>query len=194
MKVKKIKRWVSDITTFLLIIVIILMLFIVISSKFTGGEPQVFGYQLKTVLSGSMEPTIQTGSIIAVKQVEDMAKLKKGDVITFVTEDRVNVTHRIVDIIKNGELVSYRTKGDNNNSNDPNSVLADNVIAKYSGFTIPYLGYLSEFSKSRTGNLILGLIPGLLLLAYATVTIWKAIFQLNKKSNNPSDSVSLNKQ
>lgn len=31
------------------------------------GEPQVFGYQLKTVLSGSMEPEIKTGSIIAVK-------------------------------------------------------------------------------------------------------------------------------
>ena len=43
------------------------MTFVVISSKASGGEPQVFGYQLKTVLSGSMEPAFNTGSIIAVK-------------------------------------------------------------------------------------------------------------------------------
>ena len=62
------------------------MVFIVISSKTSEGAPQILGYQLKTVLSGSMEPGIKTGSIIAVKAGGDMTRFQENDVITFVQE------------------------------------------------------------------------------------------------------------
>ncbi|MFZ3589655.1 hypothetical protein ACOI1C_10300 [Bacillus sp. DJP31] len=82
MKGNKMKKWLSNGLTWLLYGVLFMMIFVVVSSRVTGTEPQLFGYQLKTVLSGSMEPGIQTGSIIAVKVDEDMTRFQKGDVIT----------------------------------------------------------------------------------------------------------------
>ena len=160
------------------------MTFVVISSKASGGEPQFLGYQLKTVLSGSMEPTFQTGSVIAVKPVEDPTSLKKKDVITFTQEDGSHVTHRIVEVIQNGEQTMYQTKGDNNKDIDTNPVLAQNVVAEYSGVTIPYLGYFIDFTKSNMGAALLLIVPGVLLLIYSGITIFSALRELDKPKVN----------
>lgn len=193
MKVKTLKKWTSNIVTTILFIVLIVMIFVVISSKASGGEPKAFGYQLKTVLSGSMEPGIKTGSIIAVKPGGDMTRFKKGDVITFKSEDNVIVTHRIAKVIKTGGQVSYQTKGDNNKTKDLNPVLSNNVIAVYSGFTIPYLGYFADFTKSKIGGSLLLLLPGLVLLAYAIFSIWKTVSQLESKVNKVAEIESTDK-
>lgn len=181
MKAKVIKKWVSNIITILLAGLLIFMLSIVISSKAAGGEPQVFGYQLKTVLSGSMEPGIKTGSIIAVKIAGETDKFKKSDVITFKMDEQNLATHRIVEVIKSGNQVMYRTKGDNNKTEDLDPVLSQNVVAEYKDFTIPYLGYFMNFAQSKNGNLLLLVLPGLLLLAYSAFTIWRTISQLEIK-------------
>ena len=193
MNMKSFKKWTSNLITILLSLVLLLMLFIVISSKASGGEPQAFGYQLKTVLSGSMEPGIKTGSIIAVKPGGDMTRFKKGDVISFKSEDNVIVTHRIAKVIKNGDQVSYQTKGDNNKTADLNPVLSNNVIAEYTGFTIPYLGYFADFAKSKNGSAILLLLPGLLLLAYSGFSIWKTVSQIEQKNNKSTDKDTIKK-
>ena len=64
---EKIMKWINNIVSGILMILLISVASVVVITKVSGGEPQLFGYQLKTVLSGSMEPGIQTGSIIAVK-------------------------------------------------------------------------------------------------------------------------------
>lgn len=181
---KSIKKWSSNLVTILLFAVLIMMLIVVISSKASGGEPQAFGYQLKSVLSGSMEPGIKTGSIIAVKPGGDMKRFKENDVITFKEDENILITHRITEVIKNGDQVMYKTKGDNNNAEDMNPVLSVNVVAEYAGFTVPYLGYFIDFTQSKNGAFLL-LVPGLLLIIYSAFTIWKAISQidgLNKKN------------
>jgi signal peptidase len=85
------------------------MVFVVISSKASGGKLQFLGYQLKTVLSGSMEPTFKTGSIIAVEPVEDASSLKKDDVITYLQQDGNVVTHRVIEVIKQNDQTLYQT-------------------------------------------------------------------------------------
>lgn len=150
----------------------------VITTKASGGEPELFGYQLKTVLSGSMEPGIQTGSLIAVKLDVDKTSFKENDVITFMEEDDRLVTHRIVEVIQSGENVLYRTKGDNNNAPDMNPVLSENVVAEYTGITIPYLGYFINFAQSQNGAFLM-LIPGVLLICYSIFTIWRALAALD---------------
>lgn len=170
----KIMKWVNNIITAILMTLLISLAFIVVISKASGGEPQFFGYQLKTVLSGSMEPGIQTGSIIAVKIAEDKANYKEGDVITFQEAEDFLVTHRITEVVKNGNSVLYRTKGDNNNAEDMNPVMAENVVAQYTGFTMPYVGYFNNFASSKNGAFLL-IIPGLLLLLYSAFTLWKAL-------------------
>jgi signal peptidase I len=178
-KLKKVKKIVSAIITTILTVLLIFMVFVVISSKASGGEPNFLGYQLKTVLSGSMEPTFMTGSIIAVKPVKDPSNLKKDDVITFRETEDALVTHRIINVIKTGDQTMYKTKGDNNQSADSDAVLSGNIVAKYTGFTIPYAGYVIDFTKSKNGSALLLILPGLLLLAYAAFTIFKALKELD---------------
>lgn len=180
MTTKKVMKITSNIITTILFLLFLFMVFVVISSKSSGGEPQFLGYQLKTVLSGSMEPTFKTGSIIAVKPVDDTNTLKKGEVVTFLQQDNTIVTHRIVEVIKNGDNSMIQTKGDNNKDMDTQPILAQNVIAKYTGFSIPYLGYFIDFAKSNKGTAILLIVPGVLLIFYSIYTIFTALREIDK--------------
>lgn len=173
----------SNIVTVVLFINLILIVCLVISSKASGGEPQIFGYQVKTVLSGSMEPTFMTGSVIAVKPLnqEESKSLVKNDIITFQTADDMLITHRVVDVVKSGDQVMYETKGDNNNAPDLDLVLSDNVRGQYANFTVPYIGYFFNFSQSKAGSAILMVVPGLLLLGYAGYTIYTTLRELDSK-------------
>ncbi|GEN82380.1 S26 family signal peptidase [Sporosarcina luteola] len=175
-KKKKINvmKWINNLVTGILMVLLIGVASMVVISKASGGEPQLFGYQIKTVLSGSMEPGIKTGSIIAVKLDIDKDNLKEGDVITFRESEDMLITHRITEVTKNGDSVLYRTKGDNNNAEDMNPVLSANVVAMYTGFTVPYLGYFANFTQSKNGAFLL-LVPGFLLLLYSAFSIWKVL-------------------
>lgn len=183
---KKMLKIVSGIISSMLFLLLIAMIIIVISSKASGGEPQVFGYQLKTVLSGSMEPEFKTGSIIAIKPMEDAATLQVDDIITYMQQDNSIVTHRIIEVVQSGEQTMYQTKGDNNADIDGQLVLSQNVIGVYSGFTIPFLGYFIDFAKSSKGTAILLIVPGVLLLGYSAVSITGAIRDLDKLSKKAS--------
>lgn len=68
---KHVMKWISNFLYVIIFTIIIAAVIVVISTKSSGGEPQLFGYQLKTVLSGSMEPEFKTGSVIAVQKVEN---------------------------------------------------------------------------------------------------------------------------
>lgn len=175
---KRVLKMISNLVTTLLFIVLLLTLFLVVSMKASGGEPSLFGYQLKTVLSGSMEPDIQTGSIISIKEVDDPTGFQTGDVITFRTDEDVLVTHRIVEVNEGGS--QYITKGDANNAADVEPVNAENVVGSYIGLTIPYIGYVMNFANSSEGAALLLVIPGVFLIIYSSITIWGAFRQLEK--------------
>lgn len=181
-------HWINHLITFLLFALLLAVAFLVITTRASGGEPSLFGYQLKIVLSGSMEPEIKTGSVIAVKPVEDSTDFKVNDIITFVDSRNQIVTHRIIDVIGSGENQQYVTKGDNNEHPDVEPVLRENVIAKYSGFTIPYLGYFIAFAKSQKGAVFLFIVPGVLLLIYAVFQIWSVLKTLEANSRKISEN------
>lgn len=181
---RKVLKVISNIITVILFINLLVMAFLVISSKASGGEPQAFGYQLKTVLSGSMEPTFLTGSVIAVKPLdsEERKSLKKDDIITFQESEEKIVTHRIIDVQTSGDHVMYETKGDNNKTADMDLVLSDNVLAQYAGFTIPYVGYFINFAQSKEGSAMLLIIPGVFLLGYAGYSVLTALREIDTKT------------
>jgi signal peptidase I, archaeal type len=180
---KLLKSILSKAVTFILLVVFLLVAFSVIVSKASGGEPKLLGYEIKVVLSGSMEPGIHTGSIITIKPGGDMSRFQVGDIVTYKdSEDRL-ITHRVVEVErKNGKQI-YTTKGDNNPTADVNPVPADRIVGQYSGLTIPYVGYGMNYANSKMGSLMLLLVPGLLLILYSIMTIWKAISELEKKKN-----------
>lgn len=78
-----------------------------------GLGPRTGQYQVLTVLSGSMAPTISAGSLVVVRPV-DPAQLRIGDVITYriPVQDRRVVTHRVVEMLDPGTTPTVRTRGD----------------------------------------------------------------------------------
>lgn len=167
---KKLLKIVSNITVTLFMIGIGLIAFVVLSSRISGGEPALNGHQFKAVLSGSMEPTFQTGSVIAIKLSDNQSSYKKGDVITFRMEEKL-ITHRITEVLEQNGQAAFKTKGDNNDSEDPWTVYPHHVVGKYYGFSIPYAGYALNFASSKTGSALLLIVPGVLLLISAISTI-----------------------
>ncbi|MBY6037208.1 signal peptidase I [Fictibacillus nanhaiensis] len=181
----KLLKWLNQLTTVFLTIILFALLVFVISSKLSGGEPQIMGYQIKSVHSGSMEPDIQTGSIIAIKPGGDMTRFKSGDVIIFKETDKL-ITHRVLEVKGKGNATQYITKGDSNDGPDIEPVLPENVVGEYNGFTIPYIGYLLISAQSKIGTALLLILPGLLLLVYSAMTIWNGIKEVDLKKEAPT--------
>ena len=186
---KLVWKIISNVISFVLFALMVCLAFVVISSKASGGDPTVMGYQFKTVLSGSMEPTFLTGSIIAIEPTKNGSKYKKGDVITFKEDEKKIVTHRIIGVKNANGKVMYETKGDNNNGPDLKPVLAENVIGKYADITVPYVGYLLSYASSKAGAALLLIIPGVCLLMYSVITIFSAIRSIDNEKKNKSTDV-----
>jgi signal peptidase len=131
-----------------------LVILVVILAMLLAGA-RLLGLQVYTVLSGSMEPNYHVGSIIYVKKV-DPATLKVGDAISFLISENTVATHRIVEVLPdetNPQVIRFRTKGDNNETEDTNPVHCNNVLGKVVG-TIPLLGYVSDFVQNPPGTYI----------------------------------------
>ena len=91
---------------------------------------EVFGYKFYVVLTGSMQPSICPNDVVVIKK-QKINNIKKDDVITFSKSgSATTVTHRVVDVISKEGEVFYKTKGDNNNAEDDELVLAENVEGK----------------------------------------------------------------
>lgn len=121
---------------------------------------RVVGLRPFAVLSGSMEPAYHVGSLIYVKRCEP-ADIQVGDPITFVLDENLTVaTHRVIDIDPGGEY--FYTKGDANDAPDGAPVYAPNIIGR-PAFTIPYLGYFSNWITNPPGMYV-GICGGVILL------------------------------
>ncbi len=137
-------------------VIIIALLLVVSFFPVTGN------YKIMIVQSGSMEPTIKTGSIVIVRPAPSY---DVGDVITFgpTPRGKISTTHRIVaENIKNG-LETYTTKGDSNDSADLKGVLQKDVLGKMY-LSIPFVGYALTAVKEPIGFLVLIIVPALLIL------------------------------
>ena len=116
---------------------------------------RLFGLQVYSVLSGSMEPTYQTGSLIYVKKVDPFT-LETGDVITFMVDADTVATHRIAGIVPDEDepdVIRFRTKGDCNEEEDAKLVHCANVIG-VPVFTIPKLGYFASYIQEPPGSYV----------------------------------------
>ncbi len=135
------------------IITTVLIVIIVLIAIALAGV-RLFGFQVYTVLSGSMEPTYHVGSLIYVQKT-DPKDVQVGDPITFVLNEQLTVaTHRVVGIdVDEQGVIRFQTKGDANASADGNKVHQNNLIGK-PVFTIPYLGYVATFIQNKPGMYI----------------------------------------
>ena len=109
---RKVKK-VWDIVSSVLVGLVVLLAVLLVGARLVG-------LQVFTVLSGSMEPTYHTGSLIYVKKVDPFT-IKEGQPITFLLDEDTVATHRVVAIVPDEEdptVIRFRTKGDANEAED----------------------------------------------------------------------------
>lgn len=164
-----------------------LVVLIVLCAVFLMGS-RIMGYHVYTVLSGSMEPEYMVGDLLYVKHVDsrdfsdikDKTELEKAkqekinkilaliedgslkvkDPITFMLNETTVATHRIVEIdIENYKFI---TQGDANETTEEVHFL--NLVGEVS-FSIPKLGYVSDFIQNPPGMYITIAIGAILILA-----------------------------
>ena len=141
---KVIKR-IWNVISGVLVGIVVLLVIALVGVRLIGLQPFV-------VLSGSMEPTYHVGSLIYVKSV-DYKQLQAGDPITYLLNENTVVTHRITEVLVDEEdpnTLRYFTKGDANDIADGTSVHYRNIIGK-PVFSIPYLGYVSNYIQNPPG-------------------------------------------
>jgi signal peptidase I len=141
------------------------------------------------VSSGSMEPTLKTGSVVLVVPQSDY---QVDDIITFKRDIKANIkdpnstaTHRIIEVKDDEGRATFTTKGDANQSPDGESVEVVRVLGKVT-FSIPYIGKLVAFAKTQLGFLVLIIIPATLIVYSELMNIKKEILKLFKKKKDSS--------
>lgn len=147
-------------TQILLLIILIVAVFTFVTSKI----PLFNSLRSFVVLSGSMSPSIPTGSVIYTQK---MPEYMVGDVIAFKKGDQV-VTHRLMIIEGADGSTQFKTMGDANDSLDQQPITTDKVLGKVFVKTY-YIGYLVVFLKSIWGFFLLIIFPALLFIS---IELW----------------------
>ena len=116
-----------------------------------------------------MLPTIKVYDVVVNLRVDDPSKLHEGDVITFISQSKINygdtITHRINKITYDNGTYYFTTKGDNNLVPDESPVEFNNIIGKVI-LKIPQLGQAQFFLLKQGSKLFLILIPSFGILIY----------------------------
>lgn len=101
--------------------------------------PPLFGYATYGVLTGSMEPEIQTGALALVDTGVTGGQLQVGDIAAFDIGNGEVCTHRVTAV--DPDAGQIRTKGDANASEDARPVPFADVFGRTVG-SVPKLGSL----------------------------------------------------
>lgn len=140
----------------LILILLIILLYLPLTI------PKLMGYELHSIISGSMEPEIPVGSLIYSKPVEAQS-LAVDDIIVFRNENFELVTHRIVEL-HDDEII---TKGDANQSADLFPITTGQVMGRVE-YHMPVLGTVSEWLSTGMGKIsVLCLLAAAILIRIA---------------------------
>jgi signal peptidase len=120
--------------------------------------PKLVGWEVMTVLSGSMDPTYPTYSVVVVAPTEP-SDVEVGDVIAFQPAGAdTPITHRVVEVNRTGGALTFVTKGDGNEEADQRPVLAGEIRGRVT-FGVPVLGRFVDAVRSPLGFAVLFALP-----------------------------------
>ena len=186
---KSIFRMIADIISWtifaLLMLLAAFLIYYVIATNIYARKGERFRpiVSLYTIISGSMLPTIKVYDVVVNLKIDDPVKLKEGDVITFISQSKINygetITHRINKITYNNGTYYFTTKGDNNLVPDETPVEFNNIIGKVV-LKIPQLGQAQFFLLKQGSKLFLVLIPSFGILIYDLLKMLN-LFDTKKK-------------
>ncbi|PIY69196.1 signal peptidase I [Candidatus Roizmanbacteria bacterium CG_4_10_14_0_8_um_filter_39_9] len=156
--------------------------------------PTRYKIQPFVVITGSMKPNIQIGSVAFVQNAP-YSDLKKGDIIAFENPGNKSqvIIHRMVNIkptvLGNRAVPFFITKGDANSSKDVWEVVPGAIKGKYIT-SIPYLGYaLTEVKKPLGFLLIIGIPSIVLIFIFAFQLVVGILEEMRKKRSEENKPI-----
>ena len=184
---KKILNVIVDIIVILILIISLIIVILSLTSRSTG-VPNILGVAPLSVMSNSMEDTLNEGDLIFSEVTDDFSrKYNVGDIVSFKQiindEEQIN-THRIVEIVNENGEEKYRTQGDNKKTNpvpDEKLKAARDIIAIYTGTKIPGVGHFFSFIRTQLGFFLVILLPMILFFVYEGVRVIMNIIAYNKE-------------
>ena len=156
----------------IILIPILLINITLIAKSFINKDevPSVGGMLPLIVLTDSMHPEIESGDLIICNTAE-AKDIKVNDVISFFDpagNGTSIVTHRVIEIVEEDGEIYFRTRGDNNNTEDKELVPAENLVGVYK-MRIAGAGHIAMFMQSTAGLIVCVVLPMILLVGYDLV-------------------------
>lgn len=167
------KKIFNIFTTVLLVVLVIFVVFMFIC-RVQGKSPSVFGYHIFRVSSDSMEPCLQVGEIILVKETP-AEQIHKDDIVTYRGQQGAlsgkTITHRVIEepVYIDGEY-HLRTMGDKIGANVDPEIIEAQLEGKYI-CSIPFFDKVYTFFLSPAGLIsVIALI--LILFGYEMISLF----------------------
>ena len=174
---------IGTILCMILVPILLMNLTLIAKSYLNKDEvPNVGGVLPLIVLTDSMYPQIESGDLIICKTIP-AENVKVEDVISFFDpagNGTSIVTHRVVEIVEQNGETFFRTRGDNNNTEDKDLVPAEKLVGLYKT-RIPGAGNIAMFMQTTTGLIVCVLLPILLLVGYDLIR--RRHYEKNKKQD-----------
>ena len=142
----------------------------------------IIPYRFHYVLTNSMEPTIETYSLVLVKTYDDDIQIEKGDIIIFFATrfgEKMTIMHRFshTETNEEGEIV-YRTHPEGSDTLDIYETKREDILGVYL-WQIPYMGKFILFLKSIFGLIWICQITVILLVHALLSSKWKRETEIN---------------
>lgn len=169
----------KTIRTFLSILKKIFFLTLITGLIFIGVVPDP-PVKLFRVLTDSMSPEMESGSLVIVKRIQE-DQLEVGDVISFINDETV-LTHRIVKITEKSGRKFYQTKGDGNNVVDHTPICYSQIEGKRL-FFLPKLGWLIGIVQTKSGIIALFLTYLQITMLKIIINLWTLLCELEETQN-----------
>lgn len=136
--------------------------------------PRLAGYGTLVVRGGSMGEAYPTGSLVVSRSMA-AKEVRVGDAILVGEENAAGKSlptlHRVVSLSQQGDQIVVQTKGDANETADPNLYVLNGHVAT-PVYTLPYLGYLLGFVLTQLGWVLVVAIPATILSLLMLRSIW----------------------
>ncbi len=179
----KIFTIIGTVLCIILVPILIINITLIVKSYTNEEEvPSIGGYLPLIVLTDSMYPKIESGDLIICHTIEPN-EVKEGDVIAFFDpagNGTSIVTHRVLEVIEENGTYSFRTRGDNNNTEDKELVPGENLVGIYKS-RIGGAGNVALFMQSTTGLIVCVVLPIILLVAYDVIR--RRLYEKSKKDD-----------
>lgn len=167
----KILTVVGTVLCLILIPILIVNCLLIVRSYTSDEVPSVGGYLPLIVLTDSMYPVIESGDLIICRTAEP-EEIQTGDVIAFFDpagNGTTIVSHRVTEVTEKDGKIAWRTKGDNNNTEDRLAVREDKLVAVYEGTRLRGFGNVALFMQTTPGLIVCVVLPLMLLVGYDAI-------------------------